>query len=160
MLESISDVCQLESAEKGDIEIYTDGSTVKFGSGCAFAVTTPDHQTEQMFKTNTAATNNQLELLAIEKALIYVSKLKLNTDGPLKVIVNTDSQVSIYRVTNENNANPCARRVRKEIEKLRRRNISVAMRFIKAHAGIPGNELANSLAHRAVEEGTMVDLSD
>jgi len=91
---------------------------------------------------NLTKTNNQAEQLAIAKALEALETIDIEENRPRTAAIITDSRISLDSIKNVNNHSYLIEEIRERLSKLERSNWTVAFAWVKAHAGILGNELA------------------
>ncbi|UYV72419.1 hypothetical protein LAZ67_9003047 [Cordylochernes scorpioides] len=85
------------------------------------------------------------ELSAIDTAL-----KDININLPSKIIIYSDSRAAIYTLQScFSSQEPLLKRIAKSVNRLPA-NSSVTVQWLPAHVGIPGNELADSLAKAGV----------
>jgi len=94
-------------------------------------------------------TNNQAEQLAIAKALEALEMIDIEENSPCTAAIITDTRISLDSIKNVNNHSYLIEEIRERLSKLERSNWTVAFAWVKAHAGILGNELADQLAKTA-----------
>jgi len=118
------------------------------GAGVAiFASNKPTAR--QKFKLDHRCSNNQVEQLAILKALELINHLEIADNAPGTIGVYTDSRITIDSLNDASNHNYLIEVVRKKLTNLRRTNWTIEFSWIKSHAGNPGKELADHLAKDA-----------
>jgi len=135
-----------EEDEKNPIEIFTDGSWSERRVGLGVAIYRSGESTDTIeCRLNKKCTNNQAEQFAILTALEHIEKVQ-TTDK--RVPIYTYSQTTLDKLQNSNiHANI--------VEELRRKKTEMKesewkiLCWVKAHAGVLGNELADALAKRA-----------
>jgi len=79
-----------------------------------------------------------------------IQNLQLTEEAEKIVVVNTDSKVTLYTLQNRNKHYILIGNIRKEIKKLEDQQRTLLFNWVKAHAGIKRNEMANSLAKKVV----------
>ena len=133
------------------IEIYTDGSKIggKVGAGAAVYV---DQvlQRRCKYKLQNCCSNNQAEQIAILKSLEELTSLP-DHNGQT-VAIYTDSSVTLASLRNTSIHSPLIEHIRNKTRQLMKENWSIHFGWVKAHAGIEGNELADKLAKEAAED--------
>jgi len=75
--------------------------------------------------------------------------MDIEKNSPRTAAVITDSRIALDSIKNVNNHSYLIEEIRKRLSKLERSNWAVAFSWVKAHAGILGNELADQLAKAA-----------
>ncbi|KAL0891775.1 hypothetical protein ABMA27_015042 [Loxostege sticticalis] len=123
--------------------IYTDGSKLDGGEvGAAFVVFRPDHQpVVRKLKLHDSCTVFQAELLAIERAITWASDRHL-----MDIAVLSDSHSALQELENPASTNSIATLVHTHI---RNHPGSIEFVWVKAHAGLMGNEAADAAAKSA-----------
>jgi ribonuclease HI len=99
--------------------------------------------------------NNQSELLAIYKALETIKSLNKECYNPHTAIIYTDSRVAVDSIHNTNNHSYLAEEIRKMVANLDRIEWKIKFSWVKAHAGILGNETADRIAKEAARNTEM-----
>ncbi|GBL85490.1 hypothetical protein AVEN_34656-1 [Araneus ventricosus] len=128
-----------------DYEIYTDGSRIENETGFAVCILKDEINIQNyLFKLNTFNSVFQAELAAIEFAVNWAVKEKV------KVNIHTDSLSSISAINSANTRSEFVNKVKSNI--FRAKNM-VGLSWVKAHVGIPGNELADQQAKLAITSG-------
>ncbi|GBN17351.1 Putative protein in type-1 retrotransposable element R1DM [Araneus ventricosus] len=128
-----------------DYEIYTDGSRIENETGFAVCILKDEINIQNyLFKLNTFNSVFQAELAAIEFAVNWAVKEKV------KVNIHSDSLSSISAINSANTRSEFFNKVKSNI--FRAKNM-VGLSWVKAHVGIPGNELADQQAKLAITSG-------
>ncbi|XP_026321464.1 uncharacterized protein LOC113231118, partial [Hyposmocoma kahamanoa] len=128
-----------------DIRIFTDGSKVEGKVGAALSMWNGAVETKTLKLTlSSYCTVYQSELLAICKATREAVKSKANSIG-----IYSDSMAALQTVTNLGALHPLAVETRQNLRKALLRNKYISLFWIKAHAGLEGNERADHLAKEA-----------
>ena len=135
----------LEDCNEDDstIQIFTDGSKTEQGAGAGAAIfITGKHTLSLKFRLDKRCTNNQSEQVAILKSLEYINGL--HTAGK-KVTVYTDSQMTLDFINNTSIHTSLIDKIRRQTLKMEQSAWNIRFCWVKAHAGIHGNELADTL---------------
>ncbi|WP_444942150.1 ribonuclease HI [Microbulbifer sp. ZKSA004] len=139
------------------ITIYTDGACRgNPGPGGWGALLVYGEREKEMFGGEAHTTNNRMELLAAIKALEALKQ-------PCKVDLHTDSQYLRQGITGwinnwkKNGWKTASKKPVKNADLWRQLDESVSehdveWHWVKGHAGHPGNERADQLANRGVDE--------
>lgn len=131
------------------MQIFTDGSKSDQGVGAGIAVYRLGTHTEGLkYRLNIKCTNNQAEQLAILKSLEYIGNTRA-TDKT--VIIYTDSQTTIDSSLNNIHTH-LIDNIRRKVTELTQAEWKIQICWVKAHAGLQGNELADTLAKRAATD--------
>jgi len=109
------------------------------------------------FKLHGHCSNNQAEQIAILKVLEKLEELQDRQDNEKRVVIYTDSKVTLDLLQNKFKRNRLTELIRNKLIALAHSKWIVHFGWVKGHAGIEGNELVDSLAREAaVEEGPVV----
>ncbi|AWF80835.1 ribonuclease HI [Microbulbifer sp. A4B17] len=139
------------------ITIYTDGACRgNPGPGGWGALLVYGEREKELFGGEAHTTNNRMELLAAIKALEALKQ-------PCKVDLHTDSQYLRQGITGwinnwkKNGWKTASKKPVKNADLWRQLDDSVSQHevqwhWVKGHAGHPGNERADQLANRGVDE--------
>ena len=135
------------------INIFTDGSKIGGKVGAAAVIIKDDMVLHQStFKLHKRCSNNQAEQVAILRALEQIHHLQLTEDAEKIAVVNTDSKVTLDTLQNRNKRHILIENIRKEIKGLEDLRWTVFFKWVKAHVGIQGSEVADRLAKKAATE--------
>jgi len=97
-------------------------------------------------RLNKSCTNNQAEQLAIPTVLKYTESVQTTEKT---ATVYTDSLITLESLRNVNIHTYLIKEVRKKLNEMTETNWKINLRWVKAHARIRGNELADKLAKEA-----------
>jgi len=132
------------------IQAYTDRSKGEQGVGSGAAIFIGTKIAIQIkFKLDNRCSNNQAEQLAIIKGLEAIDTISTEESSPRTATVYTDSRLTIDSLRNPDNHAYLIEEIRKRVAKLQGSNWKIEFSWVKAHAGIYGNELADKLAKEA-----------
>ncbi|MBU2966523.1 ribonuclease HI [Amphritea sp. 2_MG-2023] len=142
---------------KKKIKIYTDGACKgNPGPGGWGAVLQYGEHAKELFGGELTTTNNRMELMAAIEALLILKE-------PCDIILTTDSQYVRKGITEwlagwkRNGWKTAAKKPVKNADlwqRLDEQNArhQIEWKWVKGHSGHPGNELADQLANRGVEQ--------
>ncbi|XP_037296687.1 uncharacterized protein LOC115455319 [Manduca sexta] len=142
--------CLADGAEVNQITsqclcIYTDGSKIQDKVGAAISIWENAAETRsKKFKMESFCTVYQAELLALHGATEEAVK-----SGREICSVLSDSRAALDTVADGTSLHPLAFKIRKNLRTLKERNKIINLFWIKAHAGMEGNERADELAKDA-----------
>ncbi len=139
------------------IDIYTDGACKgNPGIGGWGALMVSGEHRKELFGGEAHTTNNRMELLAVIRALESLR-------GPSELVIHTDSQYVQKGITEwlrgwkARGWKTADRKPVKnadlwvELDELQARH-RIQWRWVRGHSGHPGNEAADALANRGVDE--------
>ena len=133
-------------------QVFTDGSKSEQGVGSGVAVFTgQDLIVQHKFKLDNRCSNNQAEQLAILKAHETIQTQKVDNNEHRTVVIHTDSKISLDSIRNTKNHNHLAEEIRKRTAYLNKQNWKIEFKWVQAHVGIFGNEIADRLAKEATQ---------
>jgi len=138
-------------------EIFTDGSKIGDKVGAGVAIYT-DKRLMRKYKytLQNHCSNNQAEQIAILKSLEQLPSLAHQTNRI--VAIYTDSKVTLDSLKNNTIHSFLIEEIRNMVRNLTRQNWSVHFGWVKAHTGIEGNEVADTLAKEAAQEDENSDI--
>ncbi|XP_046803853.1 uncharacterized protein LOC124419265 [Lucilia cuprina] len=134
---------------KGMDIIFTDGSVKGDHSGGAFYQ--PRSGTTRLFRLTQNLSSMSMELLMIEKAVEFANTQRID-----KLVIFTDSRSGILAF-NSLKKNQICERIRKAIIDAKSLT-NIEIHYIPSHLGIPGNELVDEAAKKAVNEGQILQV--
>lgn len=133
---------------QGHEHIFTDGSLIDKKSGCAFY-----HKNKNIwkqFRLPNEASIYTAELWAILEALKFCLDFEQNN----RFVIFSDSKSALEGIKNSVNIalnNHIILEILKLCHNLKTKNIHISLVWIKAHAGITGNEIVDKLAKEATK---------
>lgn len=130
------------------LRIFTDGSKDLSGVGASFCVFEKNVLT-QSWKGSMSRNNSvfQAELYAIYKAIEWLIRKKKS----ITVIIYTDSKSSLDILKRHQTSNGMAHKIKSKLIGSDS-DLCVHLSWVRAHTGVLGNELADSLAKEAARE--------
>lgn len=136
---------EVEQYKELDVHIFTDGSKIEGKVGAALSLWSGDSE-KKAFKLALPnyCTVYQAELLAIYKATTVILGHNASTFG-----IYSDSMAALQTIQNLKCFHPLAVRIRENLKTMSLQNKVVKLFWIKAHAGLVGNERADELAKEA-----------
>ncbi|XP_047543137.1 uncharacterized protein LOC125075464 [Vanessa atalanta] len=144
-IRSLSDQNQVDLNNVQQVRIFTDGSKIGGRVGAALSVWNNEVETKAVKLSLPAyCTVYQAELLAICRATGEILK-----NGGSSFGLYSDSRAALETVTGQWNLHPLAVEIRRNLHRALVQNKMVFLFWIKAHAGLPGNERADCLAKEA-----------
>ncbi|XP_062528221.1 retrovirus-related Pol polyprotein from type-1 retrotransposable element R1 [Bombyx mori] len=136
---------QVDTHSTQTVRIYTDGSKIDGKVGASLSFWSNEVETKcKKLKLSSYCTVFQAELLAICRSTREIIKHPKDSFG-----IYSDSRSSLEAVTNNRSLHPLVVEIRRNLEECKRRNKRVELFWIKAHAGLEGNERADQLAKEA-----------
>jgi ribonuclease HI len=97
---------------------------------------------------DTRCTNNQMEAFTILKAFEYIQTTQTNEEDNAAT-VHTDSRMTLDSLYNTDIHTFLTKEIRQKVHEMENREWKIRFRWIKAHAGVSDNELADKLAKEA-----------
>ena len=132
-------------------EIYTDGSKIGGKVGAGMAIYTDKTLVRQWkYKLQDCCSNNQAEQIAILKSLELLPTL--DGHNPRTVSIYTDSKVTLAALKNYSIHSFLIEGIRNMVRHLTLLDWTIHFGWVKAHAGIEGNERADTLAKEAAQD--------
>jgi len=129
------------------IQAYTDGSKSDLAVGAGVVIFLDNNIIKTMqYRLNERCSKNQAEQMAILKALEYIQKMEPEEKI---VLVHTDSKITLQLLQNKKKHSKLIEEIRTKAQEIEQREWRVEFRWIKAHAGHRGNEMADQQAKEA-----------
>lgn len=129
------------------VEIYTDGSKIDGRTGCAFYVS--DTNQTYKFRLNDSCSIYTAEAFAIERALIWTTEMNMGD-----IVIISDSKSVLQAINNfglKNYKNAIICNIKKLVNNLSKKHVSVTFIWTKGHVGITGNEIVDQAAKEATK---------
>ena len=141
--------------ENGSMHIYTDGSKTEkgVGSGIAF-FESGQHTKSVQCRLNERCTNNQADQLVILAALQYIEKTQRMDK---RITIYTDSKITLDKLQNSKIHTYIIEEIRRKIVEMNKTSWEVMLCWVKAHVGILGNELVDTLAKKAATNESLTE---
>ncbi|XP_063835567.1 uncharacterized protein LOC135084759 [Ostrinia nubilalis] len=142
---SLVDQQRVEQHNMQAVRIFTDGSKIEGKVGAALSVWNNEAETSSLKLALSAYCSvYQAELLAICKASGMILRRGEDSYG-----VYSDSRAALETIANHGSLHPLAVETRKNLRTALAQGKAVSLFWVKAHAGLPGNERADELAKEA-----------
>lgn len=145
LIETEEDLNKLDSNRP---QIYTDGSKIDGKVGGAYTIWSNGAELKnKTFRLEDAATVFQAELVSIKEAMNTIAK----SHHLLNAYILSDSRSALDLLSRSGHDNVLALEIEKYSQIIKHRSGNVELFWIKAHAGLPGNERADELAKQAAK---------
>ncbi|KAL0831680.1 hypothetical protein ABMA28_001228 [Loxostege sticticalis] len=145
IFERLEDQSLVDRHNVQEVRIFTDGSKIEGKVGAALSVWKGESEVRnQKFSLSAYCTVYQAELLAICRATGGILKGRERSYG-----LYSDSMAALETVANHSSLHPLAVESRENLRKALTQGKDVSLYWIKAHAGLQGNERADELAKEA-----------
>ncbi|KAI5631121.1 reverse transcriptase (RNA-dependent DNA polymerase) domain-containing protein [Phthorimaea operculella] len=153
-IESQADVDNIPTT---DYHLYTDGSKIEGKVGAAVTVWKNQAEVQKMtMRLGNHCSVYQAELVAILRACTFLAEAKKDSTGA----VISDSRSALEAICDPKPENPIAAEIHTRIHEIIEKGNSVILYWIKAHAGIAGNERADELAKQAALKSRTAQVYD
>ncbi|KAL0811463.1 hypothetical protein ABMA28_009863 [Loxostege sticticalis] len=145
IFERLEDQSLVDRHNVQEVRIFTDGSKIEGKVGAALSIWKGESEVRnQKFSLSAYCTVYQAELLAICRATGGILKGRERSYG-----LYSDSMAALETVANHSSLHPLAVESRENLRKALTQGKDVSLYWIKAHAGLQGNERADELAKEA-----------
>ncbi|XP_063382997.1 uncharacterized protein LOC134669402 [Cydia fagiglandana] len=142
---SLVDQQQVDSYSNYQVRIFTDGSKIGGKVGAALSIWKGETEIKaHKLALSEQCTVYQAELLALCKATREITASREKTFG-----IYSDSMAALQTIQNRKCFHPLAVEARDNLRTSSRQGKMVTLHWIKAHAGLEGNERADVLAKEA-----------
>lgn len=138
-------------------DVFTDGSKSEEGVGCGFVVYYAGQVFQKSYKLENFCSISQAELLAIQKALLFIINMLRTGNGVSRATIWSDSMSSLMMIKSSRSRNKTVYRIQKQCSALRDKGVKTSICWVKAHAGIDGNERADCIAKQAAASQQPID---
>jgi ribonuclease HI len=137
-----------ENNEKtSTIQIFTDGSKSEQDVGAGIVIFKSGNLINSLkYRLNKRCTNNQAEQLAILRTLDYTENMETEDKA---ATIYTDSRMTVDSLKNNNILTFLMEEIRRKEAEMGKINWKIQFCWVKAHARIQGNELADTLTKEA-----------
>jgi ribonuclease HI len=137
--------------ELNALHIYTDGSAINGHVGAAAVCTTIDKTRSAYMGKDTTSTVYAAELQGISLALQIAQENRNRGNIGKKILIYTDNQAAIRSVARPRGQSGAyiLQIITQQLQELQIQGLAVEIRWIPAHKGIDGNELADCAAKEA-----------
>ncbi|XP_035233305.1 uncharacterized protein LOC118205117 [Stegodyphus dumicola] len=142
-----------EDEPASNVKIYTDGSRIEDNVGCSFIVTIENgviHTWQAHLQSNNSVF--QSEVVAIKHAIDYLINMKIPTG-----IILTDSLSSLHALVNPDHRSTIIQDIQRTVRDHQSKNYY--LKWVKAHVGNAGNELADQMAKEAAVNSNVLNLT-
>jgi ribonuclease HI len=141
--------------ETSTIQIFTDGSKSEQGVRAGIAIfRSGNHIKSLKYMLNKRCTNNKAEQMAILRAPEY--RENIQTEDKTATIY-TDSQMTVASLKNSNIHTFLIEEIRRKLTEMGKIDWKIQFSWVKAHIGIQGNELADTLAKEAATNADIIE---
>jgi ribonuclease HI len=141
--------------ETSTIQIFTDGSKSEHWIGAGIVIfRSGNHIKSLKYKLNKRCTTNKAEQLAILRALEFTENMQTEDKA---ATIYTDSQMTLDSLKNSNIHTFLIEEIRRKLMGMGKIDWKIQFLWVKAHVGIQGNELADTLAKKAATNADIIE---
>jgi len=141
--------------ETSAIQIFTEGSKSEQGVGAGIVIFRLGNLIKGLkYRLNKRCTNNQAEQLTILRALEHTENMQ--TEDKTATIY-TDSRMTQDSLKNNNIHTFLIEEIRRKLTEMGKIKWKIQFCWVKAHVGVQGNELADTLAKEAATNADIIE---
>ena len=140
----------LEDEYEGFVTIYTDGSKDPNTGKTGFAYYIPSENITKFKRTSDNISVYTTEMAAITNALTWLCSKNYTNQN---LVILTDSYSSLQSIKSNSSSRPdLLQTIQVLADFLRKKGNKLIIEYIPAHIGIPGNEICDKLAKKALKQ--------
>jgi ribonuclease HI len=148
---------RMEEADQATVKVYTDGSAMEAGVGASAVVVDTTTGRTQVRKYHLGKTTDHIgyeaEVIGLTLAIHQIAELPHR--GATSIYTDNQAGLKAINTPPDGAAGYLIQNIVKQMKDLRERRPifarNITFRWISAHSGVPGNELADREAKRAAE---------
>jgi len=146
-----ADIMETTNLTTYPTEIFTDGSKIGDKVRAGVAIYTDKRLVRKCkYRLQNHCSNNQAEQIAILKSLEQLRSLADQTNRT--VAIYADSKVTMDSMKNNAIHSVLIEEILNMVRNLTKQNWSICFGWVKAHTGIEGNEVADTLSKEAAQD--------
>jgi ribonuclease HI len=139
----------MEHKHNSRIDVYTDGSKTKFGTGAGIAIRTSTNTSINRFSPLKIRLNSKSSILSAELKAINVAMDVMENENNSSCTIYSDSKAALQSIQQFAPMHPFAQEIQHKVMKATTNRNNITFCWIPSHCGIPGNEKADKLAKEA-----------